>query len=226
LRDADERGDRYASASLRTGFGTLHWLAADDVEGARRECESAIADWSQVGFMIQHYYALHSEVQIDLYAGEGAAAERRLDASARAIERSNLNRIQATRVETLCLRARTRLAAGRGDDERVRHAERDAGRLAAIDAAWARPLAELVLAGCAAARARDHEAMALLDRAATAFDACDMALHAAVARLRRGQLLGGTDGRALILDAESWMAEQLIAEPSRIAALFAPGFRD
>src|SRR5581483_7718904 len=106
LREAEERGDRYAATSLRIGFSTLYWLAADDAEGARRELREAMSAWSQEGFQVQHYYATHSEVQIDLYRGDGAAAERRLDEHARAIERSMLLRVQATRLENWCPRAR------------------------------------------------------------------------------------------------------------------------
>jgi len=230
LREAEERGDRYAATSLRIGFSTLYWLAADDAEGARRELREAMSAWSQEGFQVQHYYATHSEVQIDLYRGDGAAAERRLDEHARAIERSMLLRVQATRLENWCLRARASLAAaeqgGAGVEERVRRAERDARRMTSEPSTWAGPLAELIRAGCAQLRGRDDRALAHLDAAADGFDAADMQLHAAVARRRRGQLLGGADGKSLLLDAESWMAEQLIDDPARLSAVLAPGFAD
>src|SRR5262249_1832631 len=49
-----------------------------------------------------------------------------------------------------------------------------------------------------------------------------MALHAAVARRRRGQLLGGSDGRALVESADAWMQTKGIRNPARTAALLAP----
>ena len=52
----------------------------------------------------------------------------------------------------------------------------------------------------------------------------DMALCVALARHRLGALLGGDEGRALIMQAEQWMASQGIARPDRVLALFAPGF--
>ena len=51
-----------------------------------------------------------------------------------------------------------------------------------------------------------------------------MPLYAAVARRRLGALLGGDAGRDLVAQADSWMAGQGIVNPSRMTALFAPGF--
>lgn len=62
----------------------------------------------------------------------------------------------------------------------------------------------------------------LLAAAERAFDGADMALHAASARWRRGELLGGDQGRALVQQAEAWMAGQRIRNPARMAAMLAP----
>jgi hypothetical protein len=48
-----------------------------------------------------------------------------------------------------------------------------------------------------------------------------MALHAMVARRRRGQLTAG--GTALIKNADEWMAAQSIRNPGRMADMLAPG---
>ena len=51
-----------------------------------------------------------------------------------------------------------------------------------------------------------------------------MGLFAAAARRRLGGLLGGDEGRALIAQADAWMAGQEIRNPARMAACIAPGF--
>ena len=68
-----------------------------------------------------------------------------------------------------------------------------------------------------AARVRMGEAAAL-------FQAQEMGLHAAVARRRQGVLLGGDEGRALVAEADAWMAGQQVRNPARLAAVLAPGF--
>jgi len=48
-----------------------------------------------------------------------------------------------------------------------------------------------------------------------------MRLYAAVARLRRGELL---DDRAAIAAVGAWMMAEEVASPARFAAMLAPGF--
>src|SRR5262245_44336444 len=78
LREALERGDRYAAANLRTGLANLAWLAAGDPDGAQRQIDETMAEWSQRGFHIQHYYDLVARSGIDLYRGRGKSAHARV----------------------------------------------------------------------------------------------------------------------------------------------------
>jgi hypothetical protein len=50
-----------------------------------------------------------------------------------------------------------------------------------------------------------------------------MALYVAVARRRRGELMGGDVGRSLIDTANAWMIGQSIKSPERMTAMLAPG---
>jgi len=88
---------------------------------------------------------------------------------------------------------------------------------------WGDALALLLRAGAAATRGETERALSLLEAAETGLAAADMALHAAVARRRRGELLGGDSGRALVAAADAWMASQAIRNPERMTAMLAPG---
>lgn len=70
-----------------------------------------------------------------------------------------------------------------------------------------------------AAFARTH-----LEAAIAGFDASEVALSAAAARRRLGEVLGGDEGRALVRTADEAMARLGATRPDRMAALFAPGF--
>ena len=85
------------------------------------------------------------------------------------------------------------------------------------------PYAWLVRAGLASLLRGPEEALPLLEQAEAASEAADMALWAAVCRRRRGEVLGGDEGRALVAAADEWMRSETIKKPERWAAMLAPG---
>ncbi|WP_437318439.1 serine/threonine-protein kinase [Sorangium sp. So ce385] len=232
IADADARGDLYAASFFRVGLTYIVPLAADRPDAARDEVLGAMARWPRRWF--DHLDCLETVAlgRIDLYAGAPLEARRRIRDRWRKIALSFLPRFQYYRVLIHHLRASAALeAAARaasGDARLARRllgeAERDARRLSREGAPWVAPMATSLRAAIAAQRGQVAQALSLLEEAAAAFDGCEMALFAACARRRRGQLLGGEEGRALIEAADAWMAGQGIRNPARIAAIFAPGF--
>jgi hypothetical protein len=205
LADAEQRGDLYISASARTALSNLAWLAAGDVDAARRHAVEGERMWSRRGFSLQHYWSLMSCAQVDLYVGDGERAFARVAEGWPALARSQLLRIEVVAAEALYLRARAALASGR-----LAIARRDERRLSRLHAPHARGLAELVRAGLA------RDASAHLGAAAETFDACGMALHAHAARRVRG-VLGDSSREVAATDA--WMRSEEIADPSAISAM-------
>jgi serine/threonine protein kinase len=231
IRHAEERGDLFAALLGKISYSNVYWLMADDVEGARREAEDAVARWSSAGFHVQHFAALTAQVNIDLYRGHGAVAWRRVESQWRALERSILYRIQSSRMEAHSLRGRAALAAAQGALRSERPAllaavERHARALASAPLRHTSALAALLYAGAAAVRGHGARALRLLDEAAAACAAADLGLYAASARYRRGELTGGDDGRQLRDDAIAQLDAQKVVAPARMIALLAPGFAD
>ena len=68
--------------------------------------------------------------------------------------------------------------------------------------------------------------MTLLENATEAFKANDMFSYAAAMRRRHGELLGGDEGLVLVDEANAWMTSQGIQNPTRMTAMYAPGFPD
>jgi eukaryotic-like serine/threonine-protein kinase len=228
VAQALDRGDRYAATNLRLSLQNVAWLVDGDVEEARRMARDALRGWSKSGALAHDWFGLTAETQLELYEGAGAEAFGRMERGWRALERSLIMRVQNVRIEAWGLRARAALAAAaaKPDDreQRLARVEADVRRIRKEKMAWGEPVADLALAGVAALRGDLAAAAGRCAAAARAFDAADMALHAAVARRRQGLLVGGDEGGALIVAAEAWMRGQKISSPARWTAMLAPGF--
>ena len=228
VRDARARDDRFAETSLRARHGYVARLREDDPAGARREIREAIGAWSGRAFYMQHYYALVAEADVALYLGEPREALRILRERTPGLVASRLLRIHHLRIEWLYLRARCRLAmavatSGVEARENLSSAMEDARRIEAESVGWASALASLIRAGVASARGEDEETLRRLVDAERGFEGADMALFAAVARMRRGRLDGGASAGHMAVPPLEWMRGQGIRSAERFAATFAPG---
>jgi hypothetical protein len=228
LDEGERRGDRLLLTNLRLGHASFLWLVDDDPEGGRRDVGDAVASWSQRGFHVQHYYELLARTQFDVYGGDGGGALRRLDRAWEALERSLLLRLQRVRIEAIQLRARTALSAalevGADDkDALLSRTLKDAARLEKERMPWGTALAALLRAGVHGARGEKDRALATLESAEAQLEKADMKLHLAAARARRGVLLAGDSGKALVRKANEYFAGQEVAAAERMVTLLAPG---
>lgn len=230
--DAVARGDLFALTYLRVGMLYVVSLARDRPDAAREEVLNAISNWSQRDFDALHFWEMVALGRIDIYAGTPLAARQRMKNLWPKILRSFLLMAQYQRVSFYHLRASSALAAASmgGKDgplfqTLLREADRDIRRLAREDVPWAQALSDSLRAPLASLRGDTVGAMSFLERAASRFDACEMALFAASVRRRHGEIIGGDVGRAMVAAADTWMAGQGIQNPGRMTCLFAPGFR-
>jgi hypothetical protein len=223
LKEAEDRGDLHALTSMRTRFAYLLQLANDEPQAAREDLRAAIAIWPGDTFRLQHWYEMNGQAECLLYAAEPKAALRLVRDRWPLLERSLLLHTQSTLISSLSFRARAAIATGAGDPEAVALAEKDARRIESERMPWGNALAKLLRAGVASVSGKKNAALDFLAAAERDFAAADMALHATVARRRRGELLGGTEGGDLLRDADEWMATQSIRNPERMAAMLAPG---
>jgi hypothetical protein len=228
LADCRQRGDLYGDTSLRCSVYPFVLLAGDDPVKAKQEVAMAMNLWSPRGFHIQHYYARFATASADLYAGDAAQALADAERTWRDCKGVLLLRIQLVRIALLDLHARAAVARAQQDEAQrtalLRRAEKIAHRIAAEKMPWADPLAQLLLAGIARTRGNRDAAVAKLRLALEGFEKVELALHAAATRHRLGELLGGTEGAALVEAANTWMGRQGIFNPIAMTALYAPGF--
>jgi len=230
IREARERDDLLAVGALRLRHAHLTLLGSDEPEKALEELNQIVESLSTKAFTNPHYWALLAGGEIALYTKDTEAVWTLLADRWPAFKRSRLIRFQLYQIESYHLRARAALASEMRPEltsrERrifLRSAERDARGIERTGAPWALPLAHLIRAGIAAARRDMAGATVLLIKGEEELTRHEMALYAAAARRRRGQLLGGDEGRALVAEADSWMDGQDIKNPARMADMLAPG---
>jgi hypothetical protein len=230
VRSAMERRDLFAAT-----FARMHtWyapIAADDVSRAKESMREAMGRWTRSGTHIMHSWALYGESRYAMYEGNPGAAWEQIERLWPALVKSHILRAQFHRIPMTLLRGNVAIAAAtarQGGDPRtlLRAAEKDAARLEKEATRCAAASAALLRASLAAARGRPEDALGPLEAAAQGFDAAEMALHAACARRRKGQLLGGDEGQALIAAADEALRSQGIRAPARWAALYVPGFSE
>ena len=228
--EARARGDLLLETCLGTNVAYLTHLAADNPSLAYEVVQDALAHWPHERFDQQHHWALHASVETRLYEGRGPAAWALVSEQWPALTRSLLMRSQLIRIRVYDFHARSAIAAAfhHGVDtsrgmELVRAAERGARRIAREKIKGSAGMSQMILAGASAARGRSQEACGLLAAAEIDLTALDMRLHVAAARRRRGQLVGGDEGRSLIAESDAWMMSQSIRNPAGMTGMLTPG---
>lgn len=228
LREASERGDLYATIGHSTGLAGLIWLSSDQAGKARSQSQQTMERWSQKRFHVEHWWAMLGERQIDLYEGKGVFAYQRVNEQWSGLKSSLLLMVQLTKLEAVHLRARTALLAALEQPGKKRHycrvALSDARTMEREKMPWSTPLAKLLRAAVAELRGRRDQALSLALHAEQGLGEANMAVYAAAARYRRGQLLGGDEGKELIQSAAAAMKERGIVAPERMVVVYAPGF--
>ena len=219
IADSRSRGDLHTETSLRCRCAYITLLADDRPELVEPEVRGSAARWTQTGYHFQHFWALMSLIETDLYLGHQAAALARLDAEWVSLTSSMLFRTEFISVEAHCLRGRVDLAVGR---DRVRHAVEQARVLEGTNRPWAQGLALLLRAGAAQLRG-EGGAVDLLKRAADIFHRQVMRFHEAAARRRISELTGDAAGAAAAALA---LSSAGVSVPERFFALLTPGFDD
>lgn len=227
-RDAEERGNLFAVASLYAGPMPVSKLGEDDPDGADRLIEGAMARWSQQGFHLQHVYQLVARTRVALYRGDPASAHALHVAAAEKLGRSMLMRVQIVRLMVNDARARAAVSLAGITSERRhelrREARKFAGRLADEGVSYASLNAAIVRAGLASQEGDRAGTETYLREALRCAEEAHMKLYAAAMRWRLGELRGGDAGRTVVATARAEFEKEGVVDCERLASSFTPGF--
>jgi hypothetical protein len=230
IEDARARGDLIMEVLLSSSTGCLPGLMADRPDAARAVVERASALWPRGEDYLQRRQMLAlatTEQYREEGAGEGAL--ELVEKSWRGAELSRMMKLSVQlRVECLFQRGGAYLAAaavatGPRRSELLRAVDRDARTLERMRTKVGPAMGACLHAGAQASQGDRESAVTLLAEAEAGFAASEMAMIAAAVRRRRGQLLGGDEGRALAASADAAMSAQDIKNPARMTAMLLPG---
>jgi serine/threonine protein kinase len=225
-REGAERGDLYTATGVRTHILPHVHLMEDHPDEARREGRDAIAQLSQDRWLTQHWCNAITQAHAALYARRLGEAVDGLARDSKRIEHSLQSRMQIMRIQFHDVRARVMIAAAQEDrgrrSEHLATAEKDVARLEREDLGWASALAAAARGGVAAVRGQAEQSRAAYERAAVAFTALDMEVHALAAAARVAALEGGASRPGALADCLAQVEKRGVRNAERYVDMLVP----
>jgi hypothetical protein len=173
--------------------------------------------------------ALIWKVNSLIYEGHGPKAYRCIREELPKEAKWVLNYTQVVRIPTVEISGRAAVAAAAQEGGlrrvlRLREAEQQAQRLEDEQSPWADAYAHCLRASIDAMRGHAESARVRLTRAEQGFAAADMEVLAALVKRRRGTLLQGAEGQAIVAAADELLKLRGIINPLRWMCMMTPGW--
>lgn len=235
LLDQALRRRRVWAATMLSGFaGMVAWLAHDDVRGYRQKLSEARELWKpgdEPGW--PGTLLLYAEALLAIYTGDPIRAFDTFASDHESAQRAPISRMALTgALGYASHRGRCAAAALRASNisesyrQQLTAAVRESVRtLKRRGMTRSRGMGSMLSAALCFAQGDPSKAVRELRAAIANFDEARAGMHAAAARRRLGELLGGDEGRALVNAGEAFMHEQGIRELEPMTELNCPGFR-
>ncbi|HKU41702.1 MAG TPA: protein kinase [Polyangiales bacterium] len=228
IEDAFRCG-RVWTGTMLTGFwGMAAWLAQDDAAGYRLQLSRARAQWTRHGQVLTldraSYGLFRAEVMLSLYEGVPLSGLELLSRTGAALTKATHRRdhevlqslcavsaLGAARRGELQLASRSQLRAKGNASSELRRSAATRGYAHVCDAALALDDGRRSIAARELRAAAEH------------FEATGWPMLALAARRRLGQLIGGDEGRALVVRADAFLTSQQVRDPEAMTELLCPG---
>jgi serine/threonine protein kinase len=229
LLKSDDRGHHFLQGQTRLQWMSFAAALARDFTTARREIDQAV-DIQQRGSPIESFLHLVAHLRVDLIEGSAHGALARFESfKPGLVDRLSLRpTIMRTMYESLgvvVLLAAAEQRSGVGRAQLFARADRAARVLVRKGVECTLPLAALAHAAVRFESGHVEASLGLLAAAEKGFADESMQTYWAVARRRRGQILGGESGRQLIAEGEAVLAKQGVQDFVAASRLLGPGFR-
>ncbi len=217
IEEAERQRDVYARSMFRCEAHTWSLLQRDEPERALLDLQSALDGWPKHEMYVAHLMGLSGKSAALLYAGRPGEVLAEIDAVWPRMRASMLLRVTALATVVHLWQGLAALAAGSAEV-----AARAARELARGDTPVTQGLSDYMMGAIALGQRGREVGLPTLRRAVARLDEGDMALFAAAARFRLGELEGGADGAVLCERALAYFRTQGSANPQRMIAFAAP----
>jgi eukaryotic-like serine/threonine-protein kinase len=222
-KEAADRNDLFLSVGCSVST-ILVWLPLDEPERVRSDIHAALVRWGRPGYDGITWHARLYEAMIELYDGAGDRAWEVTCSHWEPFLQSPLSMPPMVRLWTFSLRGLSALGAAAQSttpEPLLRIAADCAAELATLELPEAAPWTHLLHGGIAELRGEIDAAIEHYGEAATLLEPLNP-LNAAIAGARRGRLLGGDEGRALVARAHAVLSAENIKNPDRWMRIFTP----
>jgi serine/threonine protein kinase len=228
-REAEEHEDLLAATRLRLS-SVLGMLASDDAERAERAVTHAAARWGQARVDMTTLLATQARAQVALYLDDAALCTA-LAGAFDPFFSSSLSAVPMLRVWALLLRVRVSLCAAAGMEDGperqalLQRVEADLQAAALLGLSCFELHVRLLRAALSRCAGDRDTALALLEAVISdPSDQPDGVFVVAAAQRRKGEMIGGEEGRMLAARADATLREQSAEYPRAFLRLLAPGF--
>jgi len=227
LRDARAKGDIH---SMCNALGGAHivFLGSDQPEAVEEFVRDAMSAFRHSCFTLPQFnLAMEAPVDIALYRRDADLAWRLVDSMWSQLVASLLLRVQYVAILAFHLRARAAIAMAASSPSHakgyLREAAQCARKIERQHVSWGDVLASVTRAGIASFHPDSGMTLDLLAAAETRARRAQMSLYVAGCQYRRGTLLGGPAGEALVAETARWAQTEGVIAPSRVFDTFLPG---
>ena len=228
-KDAEQHEEWQMVTSLQCGTPSVIHFMEDRPDAANEAREAMWSRWQNGFGFLRHYWDAVTRLTVDLYAGRWEGIWNHIESRKNiwfnpVFKGMSLGRMAST--ETLARAALAAAVAATSPSEKTKlldRANRFATRLDRERLPGALGAARFIRGCVLALDGRRDQAIGELEAAEVLLASRSMNMHVMAARRRRGQLIGGDEGRSLIEECETRLAAQGVAQPAKFAAFVMPG---
>lgn len=215
-----QRKDLLNEISVYCVANPIIHLVDDQPNKAVQEIDKALQEWQGISFSNIHWASFFNKVLLDLYCGDAMQAWLRVKNTWSKIKNSGLlSRVELARAKAYFLRGSTVLAAivkGSITRSLLWEVKNSIKVLEKVDLPYAIAWANILKIGVVAFKKDQSLLIEALEFAEISCQKADMKLFLFAVRRQRGQLIKGETGKQLVDEADTYMKDQSIKDPSKI----------